>query len=212
MSKAKLATVKEELAEVSDPPKLAITASDIEIPRLNIIQSSSEIAGEAGSVVLDRSTTILKPDQECQVIPVNALKGWRENVPFGSPEMPRIAWNEEEKKEIESDSEFGTIEFAEIILLFPMPKGADEELYPYPIGEDQFALGKLNVAKDAFRCTYKRLATFSAFNDDPLCSRAWNFKAELLTRGRHSWFVPSLTVSKDKSPEDVTSFVTRITS
>ena len=37
MSKAKLATVKEELAEVSDPPKLAITASDIEIPRLNLL-------------------------------------------------------------------------------------------------------------------------------------------------------------------------------
>ena len=117
MSKAKLATVKEELAEVSDPPKLAITASDIEIPRLNIIQSSSEIAGDAGSVVLDRTTTILEPDKECQVIPVNALKGWRENVPFGSPEMPRIAWNEEEKKEIESDSEFGTIEFANLALL-----------------------------------------------------------------------------------------------
>ena len=210
---AKLATKKEEIVEVVDPPKLSITASDIEIARLNIIQSSSEISGEAGSIVLDRTTTILEPEQECSVIPVNAVKGWRENIPFGSPEMPRLAWGEEEKAAIEADSEFGTIEFAEITLLFPMPEGADEEIYPYPIGNEQYALGKLNVAKDAYRCTYKRLATFSAFNPDtPLCEKTWKLKAELLTRGRHSWFVPSLTVSKDKSPEDVSSFVTRITS
>jgi len=151
----KQATKKEEIVEVIDPPKLSITASDIEISRLNIIQASSEIAGEAGSIVLDRTTTILEPDQECSVIPVDAMKGWRENIPFGSPEMPRIAWEDEEKSALEADSEFGTIEFAEIILLFPMPEGADEELYPYPIGDGQYALGKLNVAKPEPAATNK---------------------------------------------------------
>jgi len=209
----KLATKKTEIVEVAEPPKLQISAGDIEISRLNIIQSSSEIAGDAGSVVMDRSTVLLAPDEECDAIPVNAIKGWRENIPFGNPEMPRLASTEEQKLEIDADSEYGTIEFAEVILLFPMREGADEELYPYPIGDGSYALGKLNVAKDAYRCTFKRLATFSAFNPElPLCAKLWHFKAELLTRGRHSWFVPSLTVSKGNSPEDVKTFITRITS
>ena len=213
---SKLATKKAEVVEVAEPPKLQISAGDIEISRLNIIQSSSEIAGDAGAVVMDRSTVLLEPEQQCYAIPVNAIKGWRENIPFGSPEMPRLASTEEQKSEIDADSEYGTIEFAEVILLFPMPEDAGEdkqELYPYPIGDGAYALGKLNVAKDAYRCTFKRLATFSAFNPDfPLCAKLWNFKAELLTRGRHSWYVPSLTVSKEDAPEEVRTFVTRITS
>ena len=204
---------KAEIAEVAEPPKLAITAGDIEIARLNVVQQSSSIEGEVGSVVLDRTTTLLAPDQVCSVIPVNAIKGWREDVPFGNAEIPRIASNEEQKAAIEADSAFGTVEFAEIILLFPKPEDADDDLYPYPIGDDSYALGKINVAKDGYRCTFKRLATFSAFNPDmPLCAKLWKFKAELLTRGMNSWYVPSLQASKDDAPEDVKSFITRITS
>ena len=204
---------KAEIAAVAQPPKLAITAGDIEIARLNIIQQSSSIEGDVGAVVLDRTTTLLAPEEVCPVIPVNAVKAWRENIPFGNAEIPRIANTEEQKLAIEGDSVFGTIEFAEIILLFPKPKGADDDLYPYPIGDAYYALGKVNVAKDGYRCTYKRLATFSAFNPDmPLCAKLWKFKAELLTRGMNSWYVPSLQASTEDSPEDVKGFITRITS
>ena len=203
---------KAEIAAVAEPPKLAITAGDIEIARLNIIQQSSSIEGDVGAVVLDRTTTLLAPDEVCSVIPVNAIKAWREDVPFGNAEIPRIANTEEQKLAIEGDSAFGTIEFAEIILLFPKPEGADDDLYPYPIGDDSYALGKINVAKDGYRCTFKRLATFSAFNPDmPLCAKLWKFKAELLTRGMNSWYVPSLQASKEDASEAVKSFITRIT-
>jgi len=203
---------KAEIAAVAEPPKLAITAGDIEIARLNIIQQSSSIEGDVGAVVLDRTTTLLAPDEVCSVIPVNAVKAWREDVPFGNAEIPRIANTEEQKLAIEGDSAFGTIEFAEIILLFPKPEGADDDLYPYPIGDDSYALGKINVAKDGYRCTFKRLATFSAFNPDmPLCAKLWKFKAELLTRGMNSWYVPSLQASKEDASEAVKSFITRIT-
>lgn len=216
MATTKTKIVKQEKAEVAavaEPPKLAITAGDIEIARLNVVQQSSSIEGDVGAIVLDRTTTLLAPDAVCSVIPVNAIKAWREDVPFGNAEIPRIANTEEQKLAIEGDSAFGTIEFAEIILLFPKPEGADDDLYPYPIGDDSYALGKINVAKDGYRCTFKRLATFSAFNPDmPLCAKLWKFKAELLTRGMNSWYVPSLQATKENAPEDVKSFITRISS
>lgn len=203
---------KAQVAVVAGPPKLAITAEDIEIARLNIIQQSSSIEGEVGSVVLDRTTVLMDPEEVCLVIPVNAIKAWREDIPFGNAEIPRIANTEEQRKSIEDDSVFGTIEFAEITLLFPKPEGADDDLYPYPIGDGSYALGKVNVAKDGYRCTYKRLATFAAFNPDmPLCAKLWKFKAELLTRGMNSWYVPSFQATVDDSPEDVKGFITRIT-
>jgi hypothetical protein len=204
---------KAEVAVVEGPPKLAITADDIEIARLNIIQQSSSIEGDVGSVVLDRSITLLAPEEVCAVIPVNAVKAWREDIPFGNAEIPRIASTQEVKEAIENDSAFGTIEFAEITLLFPKPEGADDDLYPFPIGDATYALGKVNVAKDGYRCTYKRLATFSAFNPDmPICAKMWKFRAELLTRGMNSWYVPSLQATTEDSPEDVKGFITRITS
>ena len=214
MATTKVAVKKKaEIAVVEGPPKLAITAEDIEIARLNIIQQSSSIEGEVGSVVLDRTITLKNPEEVCSVIPVNAVKAWREDIPFGNAEIPRIASTEEIKKAIEEDSAFGTIEFAEITLLFPKPEGADEDLYPYPIGDGSYALGKVNVAKDGYRCTYKRLVTFSAFNPDmPICAKMWKFKAELLTRGMNSWYVPSLQATNDDSPEDAKGFITRITS
>ena len=58
MSKTKLVEAKEELAAPVAAPRLAISAEDIEIPRLNVIQGSSEIDGDEGALVI-RTHTIM---------------------------------------------------------------------------------------------------------------------------------------------------------
>ena len=209
----KQAIVKKEKQEITEAPKLAISASDIEIPRLNVVQKSSQIDGAFGAVVLDRTNTVLEPEQSANVTIISAVKAWRENVPYESEEIGRIAATEEQKAAIDADSEWGTIEFADIVMLIPKPEGGSDTAFPYPIGDEMFAMGKINVNKNGYRNTYKRLATFAAFNPTAsLSTRLWSFKTELITKGKYAWYVPSLTITSEEAADDVTAFVTRITS
>lgn len=89
---------KQELAAPSAPPRLEISAEDIEIPRLNVIQGSSEIEGDEGALVINRTHTIMPTGGSLPVIPITAQKGWAENVPFGSNDIARIAYTPEEKQ------------------------------------------------------------------------------------------------------------------
>ena len=201
---------KEELA-VAELPKLIISAEDIEIPKLNVIQKQSNIDGNPGSLMLEQTHEIVGKDQEVSVTVVNAVKRWREDIDFDLDEMPRYADSEEERAALQADSNWSVIEISDIVLLFEKPEGGDDTVYPYPIGDSQYALGKLNVQKDGYRCTYKRLATYAAFNPtQPLASIKWNFKCELLTRGKYSWFVPSLTISSDEPSGEVVDFISKI--
>jgi len=216
-TKTKTKTVevnKEELAVPSMPPRLVISAEDIEIPRLNVIQGSSEIDGDEGALVINRSQTIMPTGGSLSVIPLTAQKGWAEDVPFGSNEIARIAHDVEEKAAIEEDSQYGTVEFADITVLIPEPKdiGEDaEDAFPFPIGETSYAMGKLHVRKAAYRNTYKRLGLFQAMNPDaPLCNNLWKFCANQVTANRNSWYIPQMTVTKVETDQDVIDFVSRI--
>ena len=204
---------KREKADVvvAELPKLVISAEDIEIPKLNVIQKQSNIEGNPGSLVLEQTHEVVGKDQEITVTVVNAVKRWREDIDFDLDEMPRYADTEEEKTALQAESQWPVIEISDIILLMEKPEDGAESVYPYPIGSSQFALGKLNTQKDGYRCTYKRLATYAAFNPtQPLASIKWNFKVELITRGKYSWFVPSLTVSSDEPSKDVVDFISKI--
>jgi hypothetical protein len=99
-------------------------------------------------------------------------------------------------------------EFAEITLLMRAPDNEDDDAFQLPIGDHSYALGKINVGKNAYRSTYKRLATFAAFQSGiPIYSKVWNFVSEELTKGKYTWFNPSLTVTKEETNKDVTAFV-----
>lgn len=189
---------------------LAFNSQDIEIPRLNVIQKMSEIEGDIGSVVIDKTDTLLKAEQKVPVIVLGALKRWKEDVPFGEDYVPKIVASAEEAKALAEASSYEVTEFAEIILLIPQV-GDNEELFPYPIGDKNYQIGRITVQKDAYRLTYKRLFTFQSFNPTvSVASRMWNFGTELMTKGKYSWYVPTLTITKDEAPADVAEFAARL--
>ena len=71
-----------------------------------------------------------------------------------------------------------------------------------------YALGRINVAKDAYRQTFKRLTTFGMFNRGvEAYARLWKFNSSLITRGRYSWYAPSLNVTQDAPDEAVANFI-----
>jgi hypothetical protein len=186
--------------------------SDIDIPRVNVVQKTSDITGPDGkpapygSLVLDKRHILTAPEVAIQVVPLSAIKAWREDVPFDADDIPRIANTSEEKHQLGIDSDYPVLEFAEITLLF---KGSDDvETFPFPLGKNNYALGRINVAKDAYRQTFKRLATFAVFNKTtPIHKRLWNFQSTAITRGKYSWFAPSLTITNEEPSKAVMEFI-----
>lgn len=184
-------------------------SSDIEIPRLNVIQKMSQIEGPVGSVVLDKEHVLLEAEEKMPVIIVGAIKRWKEDVPYDDDKIPQMASTEAEARALAEESSFPIIEFAEIIFLIPQ-KGNDDELFPYPIGDANYQLGRLSVQKDAYRLTFKRVFTFQTFNPTiPVSSRLWSFGTELMTKGKYSWYVPTLAITKEEAPAEAQEFAAR---
>lgn len=188
---------------------IEIDVEDIEIPRINVCQKMSSSDAPVGSILFDKTYEISPPDTPVKTITVAAQKGWRENIPFDEEDIPRIAWSKADSEAIAAESEWGMTEFAEITLLMRQPEGSENtDAFQLPIGDHNYALGKINVGKNAYRSTYKRLATFAALQSGiPIHSKVWNFVSEELSKGKYTWFNPSLTVTKEEADEDVTAFV-----
>ena len=188
---------------------IEIDRSDIEIPRINVSQKMSQGDAPVGSIVFDRKHVVAGPNEKISAIAVVAQKGWRENIPFDADEVPRIAWSKEESEAISDDSEYQMTEFAEITLLLRQPEGNDDDTaFSLVIGDSRYALGKINVGKNAYRTTYKILATSAAFNPNtPICARVWNFVSEEFSKGKYTWFNPSLTATTEVTEEAVLEFI-----
>lgn len=192
---------------------LGFSMSDIEIPKLNVIQKMSQIEGPVGSVVIDKDAVLLEAEDRAPVVIVGAVKKFKEDVPFDSDTIPKIVSTEEEARVLAEESQFEILEFAEIVLLLKQPEdSADDELYPYLIGGSNYQIARITVQKDAYRLTYKRLYTFQTFNPETsAASRLWSFGTEMMTKGKYSWYVPTLSITKEETPAEVVAFVNRIT-
>jgi hypothetical protein len=201
-------TTAEETAVAVPSNDLQIDAEDIDIQRLNVVQKTSNMDFEHGSLVLDKTHELLPRETKGKCIVLGAIKKWKEDIDFDSDEMPQIVGTKAEAEALNASSEYDILEFAEIILMFPQPEGnEDDEAFPFPIGDENYAMGKIYVQKDAYRKTYKSLMTFAAFNRGlPLNSRYWNFESQIISKGKYSWYVPTLAVTKEHVPAAVSDF------
>ena len=212
MSKATTAPAVVESSELAPQRQdSGFSMSDIEIPKLNVIQKMSQIDGPVGSVVIDKDAVLLEAEAKIPVIVIAAKKRFKEDVPFDSDTIPRIVGTRAEADVLAEESEYGIMEFAEIVLLIPQPAGADDELFPYPIGDNNYQIARITVQKDAYRLTYKRLFTFQTFNPDVnLAARLWQFGTELMSKGKYSWYVPTLSITKDEASPEALAFAARL--
>ena len=210
-----MANTKTEIAETEANTGLSTNVTgieldieDIEIPRINICQKMSESEAPVGSILFDKTYELAPQNQSLKVIPVVAQKGWRENIPFDEEDIPRIAWSKEQANAIGEESDWEMTEFAELTLLIQQPEeSSDVDAYQLPIGDHTYALGKINVGKNAYRSTYKRLATNAALTGQAIHNKIWNFTSEELTKGKYTWFNPTLTATVETVDDSVASFV-----
>lgn len=195
------------------PTNLVGPSTDLEIPRLNIIQKMSEIDGPLGALALDKEEIIAEVGDKMKVVILGAAKRFKEDVPYDDDYMPQIVDSEEAAKELNDNSSYDVIEFAEIVMLIPQT-GEDDSAFPYTVGDTNYQLGKITVQKDAYRLTYKRLFTHMKVNGnaESVSKIMWNFSTEPFNKGKYSWFVPNLTATKELVPEELTEFATRLMS
>ena len=187
---------------------IEIDIDDIEIPRINICQKMSASDAPVGTILYDKTYEIAGAETPVKVIPVIAQKGWREDIPFDEEEIPKIAWTKQQADAIADNSDWDMTEFADITLLIQQPEeGVNDDAFQLPIGDHNYALGRINVGKNAYRSTYKRLATNAALSKIPIHHKLWNLTSEELSKGKYTWFNPSLTATADSADEHVREFV-----
>ena len=192
-----------------------INPDDIDIPWMNVVQRSSTMdTGSPGDLVHDKEHVMVGADTPLLVVPLTPKKGWKENIPFDSDETPRLAYSEHQRDLLAEDSDYELIEFAELGFLVPNPDAngsADfNPAYPFPIAGGQYNLGRIYVQKDAYRQTYKRLATFQTFNAEiPLNSIYWELSVVLMERGKYKWYAPSLKATEQQTPETLREFLSQ---
>ena len=205
--------VSESYALVQDQAPVegaGFSADDIDIPKLNVLQKMSQITGPTGSIIIDQKHVIAAPEQKLSVIVLSATKKWKEDLPYDSDIMPKFANNQQAADALAATSEHAILEFAEIRMLIQEYPDCNDEAFIYPIGDKNYAIGRITVQKDAYRCTFKRLATFQAFNPKiQLCTKLWALSTELMTKGKYSWYVPTLSITKEDSPVEAVEFATR---
>lgn len=211
MAKQEVVEQEKNLPSTQQEGGFIIDPEDIDIPRVNLVQKMSQIDGPLGAIMLDQKHVLAEADSPIPVSIVSARKGWREDIPFDEDEMPRMVWTHEDRDELEKDSEYRIMEFADIRLLFHGGDDADETVFSLPLGDKQYALGRINVQKDAYRNTYKRLATYAAVNANAdLTSKVWTMKSIVMTKGKYTWHAPSLENSPETAPPEVIEFLAKL--
>jgi len=213
MSSTKLAKISEtQKAIVAQlQQNMMVDAGDLEIPRLNVVQKTSNIDAPFGSLVIDKQFVLADPGQKISCIPINTMKGWVEDLPFGEGE-PQRAYNEADKDTLQKNSNFKILEFAEVVLGFPQPEESEtaDEAYPHIVGGKNYAIGKIYVQKGAYRFVFKKLATFLQCNPTlPLFWVNWSITTMEKTSGMNTWFEPMLSNSTSETTEAERDWATK---
>jgi len=200
--------VKNELAEQS---QFMVDSSDIQVPRYSLRQNSSKYkAGETGDLIQDQEYVVIPKEKETDIVFVEVRKKWREQTPFGSQIRGRVAYTEEEKAEIEADTEFDVKPAADLIFLAPEQEGSDEEAFTYPLGDINYALGIYDTgSKGAYTGTFKQIATFLATNPNASPANVmWTWRVVDREWNGNEWVEPMLKISREKVSKDVLEFAT----
>ena len=206
------------LSTHSDPIASA-SSSDIEIPRLQVVQKMSELDIDApvGSIVHNKDAVLYRAGVKTPAALLFVQKYWKEDIPFDSDELPRFAHTQEEANAIIAENGpdgYKVITAANIALLVAQTDEAEEgsdDSFPFELDGKRYAIGKFTVQKKSYDTTFKSIATFGMFNPntDP-GSIHWSLSSFQVTKGKYSWYVPSLTPTKEPVGAEVSDFIARL--
>jgi hypothetical protein len=225
MAQASFASPETEAPETTTvstyvDPTPAASSSDIEIPRLQVVQKMSELDFDApvGSIVHNKDTVLYRAGAKAPAVILYVQKYWKEDVPFDSDEMPQFAHTQDEANAIIANNGpdgYKVITAANIAVLVAQTEDAEDgsdEAFPFELDGRRYGIGKFTVQKKSYDTTFKAIATFGMFNPkiDP-SSIHWNLTSFQVTKGKYSWYVPSLSpLTKEPVGPEVIDFIARL--
>lgn len=196
------------------------SAEDINIDHLQIFGKSSHFepeGGELGCICINKETPLSREREALRGVIVHTRKYWKENVPYDDDTTPRFANTIEEKKDIESTTEFdGTVPVCDVTLLVERPESfTDDEsaasIFIYEFGGKEFALAKYTVQKSqAVRENFGTINVVSRArrtkNED---ATDYYFELESREKGsgsRFKWHQFVLKGTATKAPDEAVAF------
>lgn len=221
-SDSKEVTTKEAptSTEVSTYTSDAPEPEDINIDFLQVLGKSSQFdvdGASIGDIIYNKTTPLASLDESLSCIVVSTRKYWKENVPYEDDTVPRFAYTQEEKAQIESSTDFdGTVPVSEIILLVERPASfTDDEaaagIFLYEFGGYEYALVKYTVQKaQAVRENYGTVSTrVRAQATKGEDARDYYFELRSKEKGqgmRFKWHQFVLNGTREKAPEEAVAF------
>jgi hypothetical protein len=191
-----------------------IDAGDLRLPRISLVHPLSELAKAGrpdliGSYLLNKEVVLGSAKAPFSITALKLKKQYQQELPFGTEESPLVFNTAQEVKDAGgsltwgSDNYFSEMLHALVVVEAPASVTEDELiLFPYEFGEHHYATAMWTLAKSAYNAAGKILIT-AAFHHlrNGLHEGKWLVGVETKTKGKNSWFVPTLKAAGKHSPE-----------
>jgi len=200
-------TLTQELAVA--PTKVAsgiegeVSQRDIQLPRLNLLQKTSELV-DAGfspnSFALNKEIPLGK---SIEVVVVKLFKKYQQDTVYGSEVTAHVCDTLAEVREAGGSIEWGAenhySEMANIELLVKAPADISEDhldAFPYEVDGSHWAPCMMTVAKTAYKASAKPIITaaFSTLRAG-LHQGLWTVNAEMKSAPTGTWSVPQFKLT-----------------
>lgn len=213
-----LATVAPSMAIGAPRPSVTgieadVNASDIRIPRINLVQKSSELADvegwSPGDIAFAKEVKIIPFGATGIVSFLHLRRQYQENLPYGSGETPKVFNTREEvfanggSLSYQADNEYRPI--AHLTMLVELPEGAsdaDEAYFPLAFNGKSYGMAVWTVASSAYNSVAKELITAAAvFLKTGIHKVAWELSVQKKKAGTNTYMVPVIKQHGKHSPE-----------
>lgn len=189
------------------------TAADVKLPRVNVLQKSSELADvegwNAGDIAFAKAVKLVPVGQTGRVTFLHLKKQYQEVVPYGSDQQPKVFDTREQVFEAGGSIEFNASNeyrpIAHLTLLVEAPEGADDEqdsYFPLSFDGKSYSLAVWTVGSSAYNKVAKTLITAAGyFCREGIHTMAWSLSVEKAKSGTNTYFVPKIVQAGKHSPE-----------
>jgi len=155
----------------------SIDIGELKWSRLNVFNASSKYRIEGaveGDIVLEKEIRVIPARQKCPLVVLARQKRFKEDIPYGSQEVPQTfeTWESAQRYFNEQENPYPIIPYCDVAGLLkwdketsPVSENDMAAAFPFEAGDDRYALVQYTVQKKrAVDENYARIRTIELAN------------------------------------------------